>query len=310
MPAKKRPAFKPAVSLPQLCDRFHSEDKCREYLIALRWPEGVVCPRCLSKKISRVLKRDQFDCDSCRYQFSVRAGTIFHDSHLPLYKWFLALYLMGESRKGISANQIKRTLNVSYKTAWYLTQRIRESMKDGKPSLLKGVVEVDETWIGGRNRGRGVKNKLKNKTMVVAAIERGGPIRMKVEKHADRETLHTFIEENTDKATHIMTDEHRAYDGIQYRRLSHHTVNHSKDEWARKDPWIEALVHTNTVESAFSLFKRSVVGAYHHLSAKHLDRYLDEFEFRFNNRRNPYLFRDSLLKLLASTNLPYNALVA
>jgi transposase-like protein len=307
---KKRPNYKPAMTLPELCEQFQSEEKCREYLIALRWPDGVTCPRCQSKKVSHIATRDQFDCDSCRYQFSVRAGTIFHDSHLPLWKWFLATYLMSEARKGVSANQLKRTLKVSYKTAWYLCHRIREALKDDKPSLLRGVIEVDETWVGGRNRGRGRRNKLANKTMVLGAIERGGPVRMKVAGRPDRETLHGFVNETAERSAMVMTDQWQAYEGLTNPRRSHHTVNHSKDEWTRKDAWVESLIHTNTVESAFSLFKRSVVGAYHHLSAKHMDRYLDEFEFRFNNRTNPHLFRDALRKLLASDSLPYQTLVS
>jgi transposase-like protein len=310
MPAKKRPLFKPAIDLIKLIEKFRSEDKCRAYLEALRWPDGVACPRCQSKKISRIATRDQFDCDSCRYQFSVRAGTIFHDSHLPLWKWFLALYLMGESRKGISANQLKRTLEVSYKTAWYLCHRIRESMKDGKPSLLKGIVEVDEAWVGGRHRGHGRGKRLENKTMILAAIQRGGEVRMKMDKRADRPTLHRFVDENVASEARVMTDEYRAYEGVGDRRIGHSTVNHSKEEWTRDDAWVESTIHTNTVESVFSLFKRSVVGSYHHLSAKHMDRYLDEFEFRFNNRTNPHLFRDALRRLLTAQSLPYRRLVA
>src|SRR3954453_23730721 len=138
------------MDLVKLIEDFGSEDKCREFLEHLRWPDGVRCPRCDSEKISRIIKRNQFDCDSCRYQFSVTAGTLFHDSHLPLWKWFLAIYMMVESRKSISANQLKRTLSVSYKTAWYLAHRIREAMGDDDQPLLRGIIEVDETYVGGK----------------------------------------------------------------------------------------------------------------------------------------------------------------
>src|SRR2546427_4080391 len=160
------------MNLPQLVADFQSEEKCRAYLEALRWGDGVSCPRCASRKISRVLKRSQFDCDSCRYQFSVTAGTIFHDSHLPLWKWLLATYMMVEAKKGVSANQLKRTLAVSYKTAWYLCHRIRAAMKDANPIPLDGIVEVDETYVGGKRRhmGRGYRG---NKTMVLGAAQRG-----------------------------------------------------------------------------------------------------------------------------------------
>src|SRR5206468_4974616 len=147
--ASRRPTFAQDLNLVDLIEQFGSEDRCRIYLEELRWPTGVRCIRCGSSKISRIKKRDQFDCDSCTYQFSVRAGTIFHDSHLPLWKWFLAVYMMTESKKGMSALQIKRSLEIAYKTAWYLCHRIRAAMsqataKDGK---LEGTVEADETLI-------------------------------------------------------------------------------------------------------------------------------------------------------------------
>src|SRR6266511_2189149 len=164
-----------------LIEKFGSEDRCHDYLEGLRWPDGVKCPRCESDKISRIVKRRQFDCDSCRYQFSVRVGTLFHDSKLPLWKWFLAIYLMSESKKGVSANQLKRVLNVSYKTAWYLCHRIRASMKEEGAPLLSGIVEVDKTYIGGKpryhtNPREAAKRRHATKTMIVGAIERGGRV--------------------------------------------------------------------------------------------------------------------------------------
>src|SRR5918997_2042875 len=151
--AKKQPTTD--MNMMQLMERFGSEDKCHAYLEALRWPEGVKCPRCQSDKISRIHERRQFMCDGCTYQFSVRVGTIFHDSHLPLSKWFVAVYLMGESRKGVSANQLKRTLGVAYKTAWYLCHRIRAALKEVDAQLLKDIVEADETFVGGTIEGMG-----------------------------------------------------------------------------------------------------------------------------------------------------------
>src|SRR6188472_745446 len=144
------------LDLPTLIERSGSDEKCRDYLERLRWPDGAVeCPRCGEHSISRIAKRKQFECNSCRYQFSVTAGTVFHDSHLPLWKWFLAIYLVGESKKGISAKQLQRTLGVSYKTAWYLGHRIRSAMEEDSPVPLRGIVEVDETWVGGFQRDRG-----------------------------------------------------------------------------------------------------------------------------------------------------------
>src|SRR5437773_2604224 len=157
------------MDLPRLVEQFRSEEKCRAYLEALRWPEKVSCPRCASMKISRMASRSQFDCDSCRYQFSVTAGTIFHDSHLPLWKWLLATYMMAEAKKGVSANQLKRTLAVSYKTAWDLCHPIRAAVTDAAPMPLRGIVEVDETFVGGKRRGVGRGRKV-NKTVVIGAV--------------------------------------------------------------------------------------------------------------------------------------------
>lgn len=313
--APKRKALKPDVDLIKLITRFNTDEKCRIALEKLRWPSGVRCTRCDSEKISRNYKRNQFECDPCGYHFSVTAGTIFHDSHLPLRKWFIAIYLICESKKGVSALQLKRTLGVAYKTAWYLCHRIREAVKsDADCELLSGVVECDETYIGGKlkNMHRSKVEKLKagrktfdNKTMVLGAIERGGNVRFQVSsaKAASREILHSFIKAKlADETALIVTDELEAYRGIADKDTLHATVSHWQKEW------VCGIVHTNTLESVWSLFKRSIIGSYHQLSMKHLDRYLDEFEFRFNNRHNPYLFRDTLLRLLQTSNLEYKQL--
>lgn len=305
--------MKQEMDIMKLIEQFSSEDKCRAYLEGLRWPDGVRCLRCQSDKISRIYERNQFHCDSCSYQFSVKVGTIFHDSHLPLTKWFIAVYLMCESRKGISANQLKRTLSVAYKTAWYLCHRIRAAVKDADTTPLCETVECDETFIGGKakNMHKSVREqKIKgrgpvNKAMALAIIQRGGQVRIRLESQRDRETLHAFIRSETAPETkRIMTDEFPAYQGIADADTTHETVNHAADEYVRGD------VHTNSVEGVFSLFKRSIVGAFHQVSTKHLDRYLDEFEFRFNNRNNPYLFRDTILRLITSENLEYKELTS
>ena len=302
--AANSPVESEHLTVVEMMQAYGTEDACHEALEELRWPNGVECPKCSSRAISRIRARRQYDCNKCRHQFSVRVGTIFHDSHLPLSKWFVAVYMMCESKKGISANQIKRMLGVSYKTAWYLCHRIRAAMKNAAAPMLSGTVEVDETWIGGkrRNVGRGYK---RDKTMVLGAVARGGEVRFKVATRRDKNTLHTFIKSVVaDDTDAIHTDEWNAYDGIADGNTRHETVNHSADEWVRAD------VHTNTVEGVWSLFKRSIVGSYHQLSAKHMDSYLDEMAFRFNNRANPYLFRDTLMKLIHSENLPYSQLIS
>lgn len=295
------------MNLVELVQKFADDKKCRAYIEALRWPTGPTCPRCKATKIYRILEREQFVCDSCDYQFSATAGTIFHDSHLPLWKWFLATYLMAESKKGMSANQLKRTLKVSYKTAWYLCHRIRKAMAEVNPRPLKGTVELDETYIGGK---RHVQNRtyLRNKQMVLGAIERNGPLRLKVEKrskNASQEIVHEWIKETTAPDVEcLMTDGHPAYFGIEDSDTRHESVDHRQHEYVRGN------AHINSIENAWSLFKRSLIGSYHKVSAKHLDAYLDEFEWRFNNRKNPFLFRDTMLKLIASSNLEYKALTA
>jgi transposase-like protein len=291
------------MDLPKLVERFGSEDKCRAYLETLRWPEGVTCPRCQGKKVSRIAKRGQFDCDSCRHQFSVTAGTIFHDTHLPLWKWLLAIYMIAESKKGISSNQLKRTLKVSYKTAWHLSHRIRAAMKDDSTTLLDGIVEVDETYVGGRQRNIG-RNWRKKKTLVVGAADRDGDVRLTVIGRATKKNLHSFIVKNVEPGSTIHTDEHPGYNDLDQKGFAHETVEHGAGKYVR------ANVHTNTVEGVWSLFKRSLVGSYHQLSTKHMNAYLHETAFRYNNRSNPHMFRDALLKLLASPSVPFAKLVA
>jgi transposase-like protein len=292
-------------NLMSVFEQFGTDDKCRERLVQLKWPKGIECPRCQSTKISHVAARHIYDCDSCRYQFSVTAGSIFHDSHLPLTKWFFATYVMVESKKGISANQLKRMLGISYKTAWYLCHRIRKAMTEANPAKLSGVVEIDETYIGGKKRyvGRG---SLEGKTMVLGAIERGGEIRLRVDKRkkASKKALHHFVLETTAGDTkRLITDEAPGYVGIADANTTHETVNHRAEEWVRGD------VHTNSIEGVWSLFKRSIVGSYHQVSTKHLDSYLDEFEWRFNQRDNPYLFRDTLVRLLNSPKMEFKELI-
>lgn len=294
------------LDLPKLIERFGSEDKCHAYLEDLRWPDGVECPRCESKKISRIAKRRQFDCDECRYQFSVRVGTIFHDSKLPLWKWFLAVYIMGESKKGVSANQLKRMLGVSYKTAWYLCHRIRAAMVDENAEPLSGIVEADETWHGGKRTGTGSGPYASgNKHIIIGAVERGGEVRLRLTGGRDRATLSKFLNEVIDgDADALYTDSWIGYRGTGMEKFAgkHEPVDHSAKEWVRGE------VHTNTVEGVWSLFKRSVIGSYHQISVKHLPAYLDEFAFRFNNRENPYLFRDTLLRLVDADALPFSQL--
>jgi transposase-like protein len=292
------------MNLVKLIEQFRSEDRCRSYLEHLRWPEGIRCINCGSDSVSRIKTRNQLDCNACRTRFSVTTGTTLHDTHLPLWKWFLATYLICEAKKGVSANQIKRTLGVSYKTAWYLCHRIRWAMGDGPEPKLSGTVEVDETYIGGKRHG---PQGYKDKTMVLGAIERDGRVVLRVEGRvqATRENLHRFVSDVVaEGAEAIYTDQHWGYKGIgKEGGTRHETVSHAKEEWVRGD------VSTQSIENVWSLLDRSILGSFHQLSTKHLPAYLDEISFRFNNRENPFLFRDTLLMLIRADALPYAKLV-
>jgi transposase-like protein len=291
------------MDLCKLIEQYGDDDKCRKAIENFRWPDGVRCPSCKSDKISRIASRNQFDCDSCRYQFSATAGTIFHDTHLPLHKWFLATYLLCESKKGMAALQMQRMLRTTYRTSWYLCHRIRAAMLEVAPAKLDGTVEIDETYVGGKARRWRPKSE---KAVVIGIRKRNGELRLVRAKDATAATIRGIIAGHVGEDVEvIMTDEAAIYPWALNKlpKEKHKTINHSK-EYAHGD------IHTNTVESAFSLLKRGIVGTWHKVSAKHLPAYLDEMCFRFNNRKNPYLFRDTLTKLVNTSNLEYKELTA
>jgi transposase-like protein len=295
------------VNLTTLVDRYSTDEHCREALTQLRFPDGVKCLKCKSENVAPVSDRKVWVCYSCKYQFSVTVGTIFHDSHLPLTKWFLVTYLITESRKGISANQIKRMLGISYKTAWYLCHRIRKAMAEADHKL-KGTVEIDEMYIGGHTKN---VDKWKKHAPVVGIRERGGHLHFISAANLNQDKINEIIARNVDKTVDvIMTDESKLYNftTTMYHKAKHKRVNHKADEYVRYEGGL--CVTTNAIESAFSLFKRGVVGAWHKVSVKHLPAYLQEMTWRFNNRKNQFLFRDTLQRLLASETLEYKELTA
>lgn len=295
----------PNINLTQLTEQFGTDEKCRKALEQLRWKDGAKCPRC-NASATPIANRFQYDCDECHYQFSVTAGTIFHDSHLSLWKWFITAALLCESKKGMSACQIQRTVGMSYKTAWYLCHRIRAAMVETDKPLLDGKIEMDETNVGGKGHKPG---RPKDKEIVIGIRQRNGELRLFHSKDVRAKTLAKYIRENvSDDAEVVFTDDYPSYPSAIKRAgmpsRKHKTINHSKGIYVMGD------THTNTIENAFSLFKRGVRGTWHHVSAKHLASYLEEMEFRFNNRKNPYLFRDTIIKLIASPNLEYKDLTA
>jgi hypothetical protein len=301
---KKRIHPKP-ISLAEIFIKFSTDEQCLEYVEKMRWPDGVVrCPLCGNDKITKVERKADsknrrkwfYLCleKTCHNQFSPTSGTLFADSHLPLITWFHAIGLMLNAKKGLSAAQLQRDLGLGgYKTAWYLCHRIREAMGTGDIPKLGGIVEIDETYVGGKVRGKGVAYGKKQKQVVMGAIQRGGEIRLDHVTGATLGNFREFIETNiSENAERVMTDQHPAYPGALGKLVDRHeTVNHIIGEYVRGD------VTTNSIESVFSLFKRGLIGQYHKLSAKHLQRYLTEFEYRFNRRNDADVFIETVRRL-------------
>jgi transposase-like protein len=300
------------MKLIEVSQAFATDEQCLAYLEASRWPDGVRCTVCGAKEVSKITrkvtrktenKRAQiYQCleKSCNSQFSATNGTIFHDSHLPLNKWFMAIALLVDAKKSMSALQLSRHLKCNYRTAWYLAHRIREAMVDGEGPKFEGIVEVDETYIGGRQRGQ--KGKLKNKDVVLGIRERGGPLRLVHVQDNKAGTLYDVVEKHVSKdAQAIMTDENPAYNFrmTQFRNVRHGRIQHKSKVYVKGD------VHTNTVESAFSLLKRGLIGSFHQVSIKHLQRYLNEFGYRFNRREDADLFEQTVSRMCAGKALPY-----
>jgi transposase-like protein len=293
------------VSLAEIFIKFSSDDQCLEYIQNMRWPDGVVrCTVCGNDKIVKVERKATsknrrkwfYLCQekTCHNQFSPTSGTLFADSHLPLLTWFHAIGLMLNAKKGISAKQLQRDLGIGgYKTAWYLNHRIREAMGNGDIPKLGGIVEIDETYVGGKISGKGIAYAKKQKQVVMGAIQRGGELRLEHVTGATVGNFREFIQKHvSEDVERVMTDQHPAYPAaLASYPASHETVNHIKHEYVRGD------VTTNAIESVFSLFKRGVIGQYHKLSAKHLQRYLTEFEYRFNRRNDADVFIETVARL-------------
>ena len=293
------------MTLLDITAAFDSDDRCRELLERLRWPLGPECPRCQTRELARLSGKLLY-CKACDYQFTVTSNTVFHDSHLPLLKWFVATHLICESRKGMSANQVKRMLGVSYKTAWYLCHRIRHAMMELDQPMLSGTVEMDETYVGGKQRNRGRGKATTNKSVVIGIRQRGGDVRFFHAEDAKSGTLARYIQENiSEDVDVIMTDELPAYRKA-VGKARHETVTHSAKEYVR----FGTDIHTNTIESAFSLLKRGIIGTWHRVSAKHLSAYLDEMQFRFNRRKRPDLFLDTLRHMVTAAPLTFETLTA
>jgi len=262
-------------------EHLNDEKKAYEYLAKLRWPDGLRCVHCQSEKVYtlniKTSKRVVLKCGKCRKQFSATVGTIFEDSHIPLSKWILAVQLMCSSKKGISSHQLHRMLGITYKSAWFMGHRLRHAMAQTPGGLkLGGIIEADETYIGGRKRGQG--RGPRGKAPVFALVEREGRVRSFALPTVSGKNLREIIRENVSAESRMMTDEFKGYRGLKKEFADHQTINHSRGHYVRGE------VTTNTIEGYFSLLKRGLNGTYHHVSKHHLHRYLAEFDFRYNAR--------------------------
>jgi len=267
---------------------FHDEAKATAHMETDRWPDGAYCPHCGSINVTKMggaTQAGMFMCNGCRDKFTVRTGTIFERSHIPLHKWLLATHIMAASKKSISALQLQRMLGLgSYRTAWFMCHRIREAMKPVNPSPIGGenkVVEADETYIGGKKKNRAFAKEEPKKHIVMALVDRDGDSRSFHVADVTAKTLREKIVTNASRKSYLATDEHVSYESIGKEFSGHGTVNHSADEYVR----LGGFLHINTAECRFSLMKRAVFGAHHSISEAHLPRYLVEWDFKWNTRK-------------------------
>ena len=310
-----------AMNLIDVTRTFQSDDDCLAYLETMRWPDGIRCPICGCADVSKITRKTPsknkrtriYQCleTTCKQQFSATSGTIFADSHLPLPTWFMAIAIIVDAKKSISANQLMEHLGIgSYRTAWYMAHRIRKAMKAQTFEKMTGTVEIDETYVGGKVHSKGTDGrKIKNKETVIGLKERGGRLRLQHITDIKAATLAKVIKENVSADVDaVMTDDWMAYPkafieaGISGRK--HFSINHSKGIY------VDGMVYTNGIESAFSLLKRGMVGSFHWVSIKHLHRYLSEFEYRFNARKASDRFSLTLQSMTATETMPYSALTA
>ena len=271
------------ISLYQISKLYPNADVARTYFESQRWPGGVTCPHC--EEVKRITPRPKgfYRCNACKKDFTVRTGTIFERSHVQLDKWILAMYLLLTARKGVSSLQLGKEIGVTQKTAWFMLGRLREACgNDSK--MLGGIVAVDETFVGGKERNKHKGKKLKagrgtvGKTPVMGMRERGGRVKAKIVPNTNAKTLHSAIHEHVATGSMLHTDDYGGYKGIGGLLYDHETVRHSAGEYVR-----EGNIHTNGIESVWAVLKRGLHGVYHHACKKHLHRYVDEFTFRLND---------------------------
>ncbi len=287
-------------TIRQIQERFRTQEDCLAYIVEMRWSGGVTCPRCGNDRVYALKQPFKWQCKACAkngYRFSPLTGTIFENTKYPLREWFQVILIMCQAKKGMSALQVQRHIGMgAYRTAWYMCHRIRAAMQDPDFQLLTGVVEVDETYIGGKAKNRhggGVGGGSKKgqggrgaagKVGVIGAISRKGNVVCHMIEATDAKTLEGFVDKTVaDRVSMVATDEHQGYRGVSKKRR-HESVNHSAGEYVRGE------VHTANIDSFWSLIKRGIMGSCHHVSKTYLPLYLNEFSFRHNNRKNDDIF--------------------